>query len=352
MPNFVIDPLLVTTPEAGSSQDVLVQWLSALDTWVNEAESSTFSWRHFLACTHILYILNRFPDFRALQQILLSCNDLNINIAALSRSITSFFGDETHDIDTISRTQSVVLDPDVADIEPDELLLRNDLRVRTELVISLLRLACDRSIGNELATATHMVTLPFIAPTRTIRVSGTVGLIEPEEVGSTLIGSSLNEHIPAVFSPGDLTRVLSAIDIWRGGPTEFQRAVERLAVSLSPSNVLSSRLHARFWQSLENSTIYTDENALDKLIRLCAHILTNTIPQGADRRPLRISETPDTSQRTRLRDGASAWRLTITTAGIGWRLHYWHIPPHPPDETESIELADIRRKHDPEKISE
>ncbi|HVB73955.1 MAG TPA: hypothetical protein VNE38_10400, partial [Ktedonobacteraceae bacterium] len=40
---------------------------------------------------------------------------------------------------------------------------------------------------------------------------------------------------------------------------------------------------------------------------------------------LRESEAANSSQRTRARDNAKAWRLMISKHGAGWRMHYWQI---------------------------
>jgi len=47
---------------------------------------------------------------------------------------------------------------------------------------------------------------------------------------------------------------------------------------------------------------------------------------GAKLHPLGRSPAPDSPQRMRGQDQASAWRIDVMKYGAGWRLHYWHIP--------------------------
>lgn len=354
MPNFIVDPFLVTTPSLSHDDTDLKRWLLSLDSWLTESQSSPFQWRHFYECTQALFLLDRFASFLAMRPIAQRCG-LDINLGQLSRRIDSFFRDEARDVRAITATKYVVMESDSI-VSPQEFIERNEPDVQQDLIGSLLCLACDKSVGESFASDVYIVTMPFnsaVELPESINVQGTVALTDPDDVGVRLVPPRLDENFPILFSPDDLHGALSPTEIWQGGPTEFLKAVERSAHAVGVGTLLPVRLGPNFWQSLISSTLGTNQSAFAKLVRLCGYISLNQARTiNVDLRPLRIDSTPDSPQHVRESDSAHAWRLTITTSGIGWRMHYWHVPAQAPNQTEAIELANVLRKQDDEDISE
>jgi len=249
---------------------------------------------------------------------------LDINLGQLSRRIDSFFRDEARDVRAITATKYVVMESDSI-VSPQEFIERNEPDVQKDLIGSLLCLACDKSVGESFASDVHIVTMPFdsaVEPPESINIQGTVALTDPNDVGVRLIPPRLNENFPILFSPDNLHGALSPTEIWQGGPTEFLKAVEHSAHAVGIGTgkpLLPVRLGPDFWQSLTSSTLGTNQSAFAKLVRLCGYVsLSHAQAINVDLRPLRIDSTPDSPQRIRESDGARAWRLTITTSGIGW----------------------------------
>jgi hypothetical protein len=185
-----------------------------------------------------------------------------------------------------------------------------------------------------------------------VSVQGLIELTDPDGIAVNVVSGNLNVSLPIVVSPNDLARIISPADLWQGGPNEFLKAIQRHTITRG-GQALQCRLHTEFWHTLGQSTIYTNADALDKLCRICSLVLTEQARDiNVDLRPLRATDAANSPQRVRSRDGAKAWRLTITDGGIGWRLQYWHIPARGSAQLESIELANVLRKHDPERIPE
>jgi len=349
MPNFVVDPLLTTVPQT-TDRSELAQWLTSLESWVREASSSPFSWCHFLGCTQQLVLDGLFPDFAALRNIIQGLG-VDVDAAGLTRAITRFFQDPNRDLRAITATKCAVVE-DGVDVAPVEFFSRNDPRIHSSLMDSLLCLACDKSTREAFASDALIVTAPFQSKEEAICIRGSIALTDPDDIVNRVSQAGLDETFLAVFSPIDLITVISPDDIWQGGEEEFLKAVERRGARIGGS-LLPVQLHGAFWESLRQSTIYTDLNALDKLCRICALVLAGQAKDvKVNLRSLRTSKAGNSPQRIRQRDGAAAWRLTISDRGIGWRLHYWHVPMQSPTQQEVIELVNVVRKHDAEVILE
>ncbi|TMC23532.1 MAG: hypothetical protein E6J34_02310 [Chloroflexi bacterium] len=87
---------------------------------------------------------------------------------------------------------------------------------------------------------------------------------------------------------------------------------------------------------------------LAKLVYIAAAVIADkAMDVKCNLRHLRESKAADSPQRTRVSDGAKAWRLTLTDKGVGWRMHYWRIPV---ENGSRIEFANVLKKHDPEEI--
>ncbi len=347
-PCFVVDPLIITTPLPESSSDEKKAWLVSLEAWAAEITASPYEWRHVLACTHQLLIVNRFPTFRSLRETVKETG-YELNIAHLSGAVDRFFQDRTHDLMMTVLTQYALAE---VDVHPSEFLARNDNSVEPELSNAMVCLACDRQMGEAFASSVQVVTRPFVAGRLPVLVRATIGATDPTHLQGTLQGRSLEEFFETISSPDDLLGLASARDVLRAGAAAVIREVDRHAANLSHGQSLPLRLGDGFLGSVQSSGIADDQASLEKLLRLGAALKANIASElNVGLRQIRLSPNPNSGQVTRASDGAKAWRLSVTARRAGWRLHYWHIPrSHVRDE--AIELANVVKESDPVEIPE
>lgn len=351
MPAFVVDPLVVTVPPPECGDETLIKWLKTLELWLGEVQSSPFPWLHFLECTHRLQEINRFPTFTTLRD-LARTRKLDINVRRLMVGVDSFFQDESKDILAETTTRYALVEEEAPEIVPAEFISRNEPPIHETLMNALFCLACDRAAGNDFARSIHVATLPLEGEVRSLVVRGTLALTEPEEVADQIAQGRLDEIVPVLYNPDDFqTRVE---DILEGGFDVFRAAVVRLARRLyRDGTILPFSAGSEFWRSLRVSTINTNQSAVEKLLRICAAMVAGHLDElMSELRPVRTSVGPQSAQRIRQRDGARGWRLIITKKGIGWRLHYWHVPARHPHQAECIELANVIRMQEVPRIPE
>lgn len=353
MPSFVIDPLLTTVPDLHvSSAKEVKQWFSALETWLDEMERSPFSWRHMLDCTHLLQTIGRFPSFDSLRNLSAKYK-VDVNIRLLHTRLARFFLLPANDI--LQSTSTIFTIFTGVKIEPMEFLSRNDPSLHEPIVNALMCLACDRQIGERFASRAAMVSPQFEdATVRRVRVHGLVELSEPEHIWFRLLAGvgggrcPINEHFDAVFLPSDLDRFTEGEDVIEVGEHGLRVLVERVAKREYPAvAMLACTIGDGFWRSFLESTIDTDMSAVKKMLRIAGALVAK---RGADLgdapHEVRTDEAANSPQLRRMRDDARAWRSTIVKHGIGWRLHYWHIPAKLPGQVEMIELDCVLRKKD------
>jgi hypothetical protein len=351
MPNFFVDPLLCTTPEPHADPSEVARWLAALEGWLAALEGSPFDWRHFILCTDALREFGRFPEFDSLRADARRAA-VDVNIGGLLQRLMRFFQDETRDLRTITATQCAVVSEADPAIAPPEVLARNLPEVRRALQDGLLCLACDKTAGEPFAKEACLVTSPFEDSSKEVSVEGTIELVDPENMTERLSGRSLRESFPVLFSPADLS-AFNHEALLTGGEHRFCALIGSMATSLYPgSHLLASSAGSQFWRSLYKTGIIEDTFATGKLLRVCAAIVASRLDDmNVERRAKRETDSPDSAQQTRHSDKAKAWRLTITKANAGYRLHYWHIPAST-GQADRIEFANVLRERDPVVIPE
>jgi hypothetical protein len=352
MPSFVVDPILCTSPETDAEPSEMARWLSALDGWLVALEGSPFAWRHFLRCTVALVDVGRFASFDSLRTAVKRAG-VDINVGALLQRISRFFQDGSRDLDAITATMCVLVAEVEPIIDPPDLLTRNLPDVRGPLRDGLLCLAADKVAGEAFARAARLVTAPFAEGAKELSIAGTVEMIDPEGLTERFKGQALRERFPFLFSPGELS-AFTREALLAGGEDAFCALVLSLVRAIYPDSVpLAARIGSHFWPSLEKSGILEDAFATGKLLHICAATLADKLEElNVGRRPKRETDSPNSAQQTRLHDMAKAWRLTITKAGAGYRLHYWHGPARGEEQEEGIEFANILKERDPVVIAE
>jgi len=85
---------------------------------------------------------------------------------------------------------------------------------------------------------------------------------------------------------------------------------------------------------------------LYRIVRIMAGVIADK-PELLQHKPhwLREREESHTPQLIRVSDNATAWRITITHDGAGWRMHYWRKVD--PDGNVTIEFSNVLTKKDP-----
>jgi hypothetical protein len=350
VPSLVVDPVLCTTPELAAEAGEVRGWLEALEDWLGAQQESAFMWRHFLPCTRRLEELGRFPTFEALRRLQGAAP--HINAVGLLRRIARFFQNEAHDLRRITASQEVAVIEDEATVLPPAILDRNLPEIRGPLVDGLLCLACDKTAGEPFAGEAHFVTMPFVPLAEEVTVAGTVGMVEPEHMTERLRSLELDQRFPVLISPGDLSRFHYEA-LLAGGEAGYCELIAEVAESRHPGLArIAASVGGQFWQSLHRSGIIEDRFAALKLLVICAATLAGRLDElNVDRRPKRKTEAANSPPQVRDRDKAKAWRLTVTKAGAGYRLHYWHVPARD-QQIEQIEFANVLRETDPVVIPE
>lgn len=340
MPSFVVDPILCTTPEPEASRETLDAWITLLDTWLAAAETSPFAWRHLSRCKEKLLEIYRFPDFDTFRQIRAKLGR-DVPIASLLQRVNRFFQDDAYDLYTELPTQ-VALPAESPRIEPPKFIERNHPAVHEPLIEGLLCLSLDKARGHDFARDASIVTLPFSDRGKSVSITSGPVEVDPPNTQE----SSIRGEFPALFSPKDLAefRFTALIE---GGEAGFEQLVRDVFTEAFPGDVpIAFSISKDFWRSLTRAAILEDEFASEKLLKICALVVAGrTDERSLDRRPVRKTESPDSTQKTRPSDEAKAWRITVTKHGAGYRLQYWAVPA-PSGGILRIDFANVLRERE------
>jgi hypothetical protein len=141
------------------------------------------------------------------------------------------------------------------------------------------------------------------------------------------------------------------LTLWKQGEQGVAIAFERQFKqhwAKTVSTPLPFVLGPQFLISVHERSVDTNIVVLSKILYIAAAVIAGQVRNiDCDLHPLRKTKAANSPQRIRARDGAKAWRLVLTNKGIGWRMHYWHIPG---SSGGSIEFSNILKKHEPELI--
>jgi hypothetical protein len=293
---------------------------------------------------------DRFITFERLRRMQ-SQTSLAINPAAVAR-LARLLQSDDRDFRAKTRT-NYVLHKAPLDVFPDEFVVRNITQVHGPLLEALSCVAADKAVHEPFATAVRFVDRALESGAREVCVEGAVDLVDPDNVEARLGGRQLSECFGLLPSPDDLAG-LDARDVLALGPEEFSRYLLKVAHRLGATTLLPCRLHPRFLESLDTSSIKSNETGLNNLVRRCAEVLAGYAESisGAELRWVRENPNPGSPQRTRGTDGAGAWRITIMKSGAGWRLNFWKVPASRNMPSESIEFAWVQQEPDPVYIPE
>lgn len=335
--SLVVDPFLVEVPPRGSGG--IETWILALSSWLQEIEVNTAWWHHFLQSTAYLMEEGRFPTFTILRALSNSLG-LDLNVAVLAGRINRFFLDPARDVLVSSRVVSAIAEN--LHIDPPDVTTRTVCG--TILASELLCLACDVVIPNQQPREVSIVTRTRPLGSR-ITVRFSKAITDPSFDCEELL-NGISTSFRTIVSPDEFYSTLNGGDLVQAGPDVFRAAVNAEAAKIPGLKSRSLTFGPLFWRSLDSSSIRESSNALSKLFRIVVHALCDSlIDQNVSLRPIRRTAAGNSPQRTRSSDGARAWRATISTHGVGWRLNFWSR-----GATESqpgiVELAIVQKKGD------
>lgn len=346
MDNFVMDPLLLTCPDAKSDRIYVSTWIKALEAWLNEIESTHFNWRHFKSCTDILHGHAQAANFANLRS-LSNHFHLDINVAILGRRINAFFEDESLDFMCQCMTEDVCPTNHGITVIPDEVILRNQLSVQSELRRSLLIISCDKATEQSFANDVCFITLPLQSDATHISVVSDVYMILPDDLIIRMGSSSVDQELPIVIAPDDLFSDFDGAMVFKLEQHVWSRAISSIALRSSTDVLRDFRFGNGFSDSLSESAILDNQAGLRSLFRACVAVVSDRAKHSSGLRleQVRRSKSGTSHQNIRRSDKAKAWRATLTMGGAGWRLHYWEVPSSADGGQFTIEFHNVTR-HD------
>lgn len=265
------------------------------------------------------------------------------------RDVNAFFRDEQLDLSKKLDTLGYLVEAEenTIAIHPEQFSSRWLECIYEEMQqIFITACACKHTrdtFGSSLLIATPLL----IHGKREIAVSATIKDAIPDFTRNA--DNIITETFPLLFTPEDLP-LLDIVSLWKQGEQGIRKAIEQQYTQdwANIAEQLSFKLGSHFIMSV-NDKSETTELLLNQIIKTMTRIIANKTKEGKhDRHELRESEASGTPQLIRARDNAKAWRITLTTDGAGWRMHYWQIPGGASGD--SIEFSNILTKKDPVRI--
>jgi hypothetical protein len=308
-----------------------------------ELQETALPWNQLLDCNIELMKCDRFIGFRKLVQLQERTN-LDIVPDAIGRILRDL---ETGKFDYKETTDTTcaIFDP-VLNVVPEEFLERNVKEVRPIIYENICCIAADRKMGEREAMAICFASAPLSGGEEDVVLAGKLSLAEK---GAAVLEATIEdvaERVPLLANTDDLVRTSTSIIVGLG-ESEICKHISRVASKdIKRAVVQQFCLHPNFMNSLHRSGIIRDDVGLQSLFRAMAEVVTDVAKElgSADLRVIR-------SKPTWIRDGADSRRMSLTMGGIGWRLHFWSIPPLD-GGSRSVEFEGLRRHNDPVTIED
>lgn len=344
MTTFLVDPKILTIPDANEDAVAVEKWWASTSAWLAELTFTRFEWRQIVECTLALIEEDRFIGFRRLQRLQHE-SGARINPAAV-RSLERRLQPTEHDIDMEGFTKFVIAE-DGDKIQPKEFFERNVEGVRSPLEEALLKLAVDKEVSSGIAGQVIILGEELLSSSASVCVSARVLLIDPNQLTESMTNKSVSQCFDFHSFPDSLVS-LPPTEFISLGEAEFVRLLIKSAKTLGCSNPINCKFHPEFVSSIHSSSLAHDSIGLRNLVRTCGEILSDLAVgmAGARIEPIRSSKGGDSSQRERDHDGAKAWRATVTKGRVGWRLNFWRIGSRGSNRSELIEFAYVEKKSD------
>ncbi len=346
--NIFVDPTIITTPLEDESRGNVEMWIGVLTLWLREALSSHRQWFHLVQATYLLMNEQRFPSFEILRAWQRKYK-IDINPSFLVKDVNAFFRDEQLDLSKKLDNLGYLVEAEenTITIYPEQFSSRWLACIHKEMQqIFITACACKHTqdtFGSNLLIATPLL----IGEDREIVISATIKDAIPDLTRNA--DNTIKETFPLLFTPEDLP-LLDIASLWKQGEQGIRKAIEQQYTQdwANIAEQLPYKLGSHFIVSVNDKSEIT-ELLLHQIIKTMTRVIVNKTKEGKhDRHELRESEASGTPQLMRTSDNAKAWRITLTTDGAGWRMHYWQIPGGA--SADSIEFSNILTKNDSVRI--
>ena len=348
MANILIDPVIVMVPPDNASREDVEAWFDRLDLWLTEALSSPFTWLYAREATLELLDNRQFPK----PDILFHWQRkyrLNRNIAQINANLGKIFNSESHNHLSFHLEQIgylVVAAPGSIVIVPSQFAERWPVFIRDPMYELFATTCVCKHNGNAFGQKVHIATLALGTLIKSIEVSAVIlealpDLVQPDD-------NNIKQTFPLLVTPDDFLPLFNVVECWDNGEMGVKYAIKqqykRDWSGIAPEP-LQYNLNVLFITSVIERRDITDL-MLKRITGTMAAVIADR-PDLLQNKPhwVREREESHTPQLIRVSDNAAAWRITITSDGAGWRMHYWRKID--PAGKISIEFSNVLTKHDP-----
>ena len=339
---------IVMTPSENAKKEVVEAWLNSLDLWLTEAISSPFNWLYAREAIYALLDSGQFP----FPEILFNWQRryyLDSNISQINAKLSKFFNNESenhlsHHLGQLGYL--VVTEPATIVIVPDQFADRWPRIIRDQMY-ELLATACAcKHNGEPFGQKMLIATLALDDLTKAIEVSAVILDALPDFARPD--NNKISQTFPLLITPDDLLPLFNVVECWDNGEIGIKYAIKqqykRDWYGISPKP-LQYDLGIHFTASVMERKDITDL-MLSRITRTMAGVVADRLDLLSHKPHwYREREDSHTPQFVRTSENATAWRITITPDGAGWRMHYWRkVDPH---GNVIIEFSNVLTKNDP-----
>lgn len=342
--SIFVDPAIITTPADDESREGVETWLDVLKIWLREALSSHYQWLHLVQATDLLVNEQRFPSFELLRAWQRKYK-LDINPSSILKDVNTFFRDENLDLDKKLEDLGYIVEAEkgTITIHPKQFSSRWLSCISEEMQQVFATTCACKYTEHPFAVGLQIATPSLPDDKREIVVSASIKDAIPDFPRNP--DNNITQTFPLLFTPDDLP-LLDIVSHWKLGEQGIRNAIEHQYKQdwVNLAQQLQYRIGSHFISSVNDKSEIT-ELLLNQIIRTMTRVIANKTKEGKhDRHELREREESGTPQLVRASDNANAWRITLSSDGAGWRMHYWQIPGGTSGDI--IEFSNILTKKD------
>jgi hypothetical protein len=347
MVNIFVDPVIIMTPPDNQSKAEVEVWLDNLDIWLKEALTSPYFWLHSVQATYLLQSNGRFPSFELLRNWQRRYQ-LDINPVQLVKNVNEFFRNEDFDLKyNLDKLVYIFeLEAGSISISPVQFTARWPDSILDDMQWLLVATCISKCLNHYLSRDLQIATLKLSLATREIEVSAII--VESFPDIPRQVDEKITQTFPLLFTPDDMLPIVDVIELWDKGEKGLSYAIEHQFKKDWRETVpqpLKFHIGSGFIESVNNAGLDTNDTILRRIVKAAAAVIADQAKyiEGYKLHERRESEAANSSQHTRRRDNAKAWRLMIGKRGAGWRMHYWQIPTQ---QGNIIEFSNVVKESD------
>lgn len=347
MVNIFVDPVIIMIPPDNQGRAEIEVWLDSLDTWLKEALTSPYTWLHSVQATDQLQSSGRFPSFELLRNWQRRYQ-LDINPVQLGKNVNEFFRNE--DFDLKYNLDKLEFDFEVetgsVSIIPAQFTARWLDSILEDMQWLLIATCVSKCLNHYITCNLQIATLKLPHAAKEIEVSANIVESLPDFPRKD--DDKITQTFPLLFTPDDLLPIIDVIELWDKGEKGLSYAIEHQFKKDWRGTVpkpLKFHIGSGFIESVNNAGLDTNDTILRRIVKAAAAVIADQAKyiEGYKLHERRESEAANSSQHTRRRDNAKAWRLMIVKRGAGWRMHYWQIPTQ---QGNIIEFSNVVKESD------